>query len=529
MKVKDLALFLECSNNGTPTLETLKQYVDYMAEMKYTQLYLGLTSGFEIESEPYFAYKRGRYTVEQLREIDAYAQSRGIEVIANIQTLAHLGFLRWHECYHDLFDGANSLLVGEEKGYALIEKMIQTVSSALRSKTLHIGMDEAIDLGEGRYKEIHGKDGDKKDLLLTQLERVVKIAEKYGYERCEIWGDMFYTGGSSLTDEEIKNRLPQCVDVDLWKYTESDEKVLDEFVKRGKSFADVVNYAGAAWKISGYAPSNRYSISRMLPQMEVCARNGVQKFIVTVWSDGNNSSSIFSVLPALYAVAEYNGGSFNGVDNLNKEKFKKIVGVEYDAMMSLDYLNDPFYVHYDHFGNRSYWLLLADVFLNSYDVMVSRGTNFAYQKLAKKYAKYFDGKYGYVFKMEAALANVLAVKSELGLHIREGYEKGDLEKLRDCIRQTGLLVNRMKKFIKVFCEYYKREYFSFGIETKTLLLGGLLQRFEYVKGALEGYVKEGIKIDELEEKTLPPSIIPMPNEERCHQVNNKLLLTFNEL
>ncbi len=529
MKVNDLALFLECSNNGTPTVEALKTYIDYIAQMHYTQLYLGLTSAFEIESEPYFGYKRGRYTVAQLKEIDAYAQKKGIEVIANIQTLAHLGFLRWHECYHDLFDSANSLLVGEEKGYALIEKMIATVSSALHSKTIHIGMDEAIDLGEGRYKQIHGKEGDKKELLLTQLARVSKIVEKYGYERCEIWGDMFYTGSNTLTDEEIKQRIPDNVDVDLWKYTESDEKILDEFVKRGKSFSPVVNYAGAAWKISGYGPSNRYSISKMIPQMKVCNENGVEKFIVTVWSDGNNSASIFSVLPAVYALSEYNAGSFNGEDNLDKEKFEKIVGVEYDTMMTLDDINDPFYVRYDHFGNRSYWLLLADVLLNSYDVMVSRGTGAAYEKLAKKYAKRFNGKYGYVFEMEGALASVLAIKSELGLDIRDAYEKKDFSALNGCIRKTARLIRRMKKFIAVFCQYYKKEYYSFGIETKTLLLGGLLQRFEYVKKALEEYVNNGVKIDELEEKTLPPSIIPMPDEERCHQVNNKLLLTFNEL
>ncbi len=497
--------------------------------MGYAQLYLGLTSGFEIESEPYFAYKRGRYTVAQLREIDDYAAAKGIEVIANIQTLAHLGFLRWHECYHDLFDGANSLLVGEEKGYVLIEKMIATISSALRSKTIHIGMDEAIDLGEGKYKAIHGKEGDKKDLLLTQLDRVVKIAEKYGYQRCEIWGDMFYTGGSALTDEEIKTRLPQNVDVDLWSYVEKDEKVLDEFVKRGQSFSPTAHYAGAAWKISGFAPSNRFSVSRLLPQMKVCGERGVKKFIITVWSDGNSSASVFSVLPTLYAVAEYNKGAFDGENGLDKARFKQIVGANYDEMISLDLLNDPFNAYYDHFGNRSYWLLLSDPFLNSYDVMVERGTGEAYQAIAKGYAKSFCRKFGYVFEMEAALANVLAVKAELGLDIREGYERKDLGELQACINRTALLISRMKKFIKVFCEYFKKEYFSFGIETKTLLLGGLLQRFQYIRKALVNYVENEVKIDELEEKALPPSILPMPTGDRCHQVNNKLLLTFNEL
>lgn len=46
-------------------------------------------------------------------------------------------------------DTRGALLLKSEKTYELLENMIQSVSSPLRSKRIHIGMDEAEELGRG--------------------------------------------------------------------------------------------------------------------------------------------------------------------------------------------------------------------------------------------------------------------------------------------------------------------------------------------------------------------------------------------
>lgn len=64
---------------------------------------------YEVEYEPYFGYKRGRYSTAELSELDAYAASVGIELVPCVQTLAHLNAaFRWRkyrriqDCY-DIF------------------------------------------------------------------------------------------------------------------------------------------------------------------------------------------------------------------------------------------------------------------------------------------------------------------------------------------------------------------------------------------------------------------------------------------
>jgi N-acetyl-beta-hexosaminidase len=69
---------------------------------------------------------RGRYTKEEMKEIDAFAASLGISVIPCIQTLAHLNAIfRWKKFPNDCDD---ILLTDDERTYELIENMLSTLS-----------------------------------------------------------------------------------------------------------------------------------------------------------------------------------------------------------------------------------------------------------------------------------------------------------------------------------------------------------------------------------------------------------------
>ena len=69
---------------------------------------------------PYLGYLRGRYTAEELQELDTYAWESGVELVPCIQTLAHLEqFLQWNENI-DMRDNDTCLLVDEPKVYDFI-------------------------------------------------------------------------------------------------------------------------------------------------------------------------------------------------------------------------------------------------------------------------------------------------------------------------------------------------------------------------------------------------------------------------
>ena len=87
---KRKGIMIDCSRNAVRTPETVMRFADMMKKLGYNTLMLYTEDTYEIESEPYFGYLRGRYTKEELKRIDDYCDSLGIELIPCIQTLAHL-------------------------------------------------------------------------------------------------------------------------------------------------------------------------------------------------------------------------------------------------------------------------------------------------------------------------------------------------------------------------------------------------------------------------------------------------------
>ena len=138
--------------------EAVKNFVEIISGFGYNALMLYTEDTFEVDGEPCIGYFRGRYTQTELKEIDEYCLSRGVELIPCIQTLAHLGQLFKWDAYREICDTDDILLIGEERAYELIERMIASVRKCFRSGKIHLGMDEAHLMGFGKYKDIHGRE-----------------------------------------------------------------------------------------------------------------------------------------------------------------------------------------------------------------------------------------------------------------------------------------------------------------------------------------------------------------------------------
>lgn len=168
--VKNLGLMVDCSRNAVMRVSAVKRLIRLLARMGYAHLQLYTEDTYEIEGEPYFGYMRGRYSRQELREIVSYAAMFGIEVIPCIQTLAHLQrIFKWND-YRPIHDVGDILLVGDERTYALIEKMFVSLRDCFDSGVVNIGMDEAHLLGRGKYLDAHGY-RKRFELLTEHLEK----------------------------------------------------------------------------------------------------------------------------------------------------------------------------------------------------------------------------------------------------------------------------------------------------------------------------------------------------------------------
>ena len=98
MNFKHFGVMLDCSRNAVMKPETVKKYIDLLARLGYNTLMLYTEDTYEVDNQPYFGYLRGRYSKEELKDIDAYAASKGVELIPCVQALAHLNaIMRWRE------------------------------------------------------------------------------------------------------------------------------------------------------------------------------------------------------------------------------------------------------------------------------------------------------------------------------------------------------------------------------------------------------------------------------------------------
>ena len=261
---KNFGVLICCASNGVMKVERVKELIDILRKMGYNLLELCLDDMFKIPDEPYFGYLRGGYTGEELREMDAYAKARGIELVPAIQTLAHFKSLVKIPHYSDIVDIDDILLVDEPKTYALIEKMFSTLADCFSSRKVNIGFDEAFKVGMGNYLNKHGYI-DRFELLLRHLNRVVKIAEKYGF-RIHMWSDMFfrlanrgdYWGKDVQVPENIREKVPEDIELCYWDYYSSDEAQYDHMLEVHEQFRRELWFAGGAWSWCGFAPHNHF-------------------------------------------------------------------------------------------------------------------------------------------------------------------------------------------------------------------------------------------------------------------------------
>ncbi|MBW5481511.1 beta-N-acetylhexosaminidase [Streptomyces bambusae] len=158
------------------TVEQVKRYVDQLAQYKINTLHLHLTDDqgwrLEIESWPMLAAygggsevgggPGGAWTMDEYRELVAYAAERYVEVVPEIDmpghthaALASYADLNCDGKPRDRYTGTkvgfSSLCVRKAKTYEFVDDVLREVAEATPGRYLHIGGDEAHSTSAADY------------------------------------------------------------------------------------------------------------------------------------------------------------------------------------------------------------------------------------------------------------------------------------------------------------------------------------------------------------------------------------------
>lgn len=498
---------LDCSRNAVMTVDSVKQWIDITADLGYNMLMLYTEDTYEIKEQPYFGYLRGRYSQAEIKQINAYCAQKGMELIPNIQTLAHLNTITRWPAFAPMIDQKDFLLVGDERVYEFIEQMIATVSKTHTSKYVLVGMDEARGLGRGKYMDIHGI-CNVAEMFVYHIKRVAEIAEKYG-KTILVWGDMFHTlmGPGKHKDlpedfdRTICEQIPDNVEIVCWEYDKPYVEFYDGRIKSHNRIRENSWFTGAFRSWHGLTPHNAYSLKHIKSVMTACDMNKVRDLFFGTWGDNGAECSKYALLPSLFYAAQL----YKGITDETQihKAFEEKFGVSWEHYMLLDLPDSPNGLD-EGLYNPDKYLLYNDPFMGMMDSTLDGTEGAGFAEAARKLGEVpTNHPFAYLFATQKALAELLSIKANLGTRTRDAYHGKDKAALAAVIADYEALDAKISAFYEAYKTQWYKENKGVGFEVQDARIGGLKQRILHCKEMLIDYERGIIdRIDELEEKLL---------------------------
>lgn len=510
-----LGAMADVSRNAVMTVESVKKLCRISAIEGFNALMLYTEDTYEVEGYEYFGHLRGRYTPAELREMDDYADALGIELIPCIQTLAHLNaFFEWPSSA-PLRDCDDIMFAGDEKVYALVDKMLLTMSQNLRSKKINIGLDEAHMLGCGRYLDKNGYVR-RSDIMAMHLARVIELCKKHGYEP-RMWSDMFfrminegvYRVMGTNVPQHIIDSVPPETTLVYWEYIQTNQANYDEMFRQHKAFKNPIAFAGGDASWYGLVPLNRLARESSLAAVKSIEKNETKEIYFTMWGDDGAACSFFSTLSTLFIYGEACWESADSCDLSARERLGALLGLDYDTLLDVELINNV--PNRKLLGKVSCaptrYMLYSNVLMGKFDAHVPAGTDRHFAAQAERWHAEAEnnGEYGYIFKSFAALCDVLAIKAEMGIRMYNAYHENDRETLEHmCEVEIDELIRRVEVFHDVFRAQWLKENKAFGFDVHDIRLGGLIGQLKSAKVEMRAYLDgERDAIEELEAPRIP--------------------------
>lgn len=525
--IKEVSFSLDASRNGVMKVPVLKKFIAYLATLGFNTLYMYTEDTYEVEGLDYFGYLRGAYSQEEIEELVQFAEKFSMEIVPSIQTLAHLTqFLKWYPV-HEIRDDQNTMLIGAEKTYEAIDKMIQACKTMYKTDRIHLGMDEAYQAGLGQYLELHGYTN-RTDLMIYHMNRVTDMVKAHGMKPL-IWSDFIY----KLLDQNNRQglyalgvaidtvkatELPDGLTYIHWDYGGEDVSKYEKAIGNHLEFCDLDHYtlAGGAHIWNRIVPNHGKSLKTIEASIEACRNKGVKSVMLTTWGDdGQETDHWHALLSAVnYVQAIYSVINEDEVEQIYETLFGTGTYAFMNQLGRLDEVESVTEFN-SNMTNISKLLLWQDPIFGIYDYHVAKhneeedhSLSSYYEKLANQLMTIsISGKqpnFEIIQKHYATLASVLALKAELGVDLRNNRLKEDKQALEELATDTIThLIEGVQALKETHYQMWHYTYKVNGWEVLELRYAGLISRLKTTQMKINAYLAGTESLDELLEERLP--------------------------
>ena len=502
-------VMLDMSRNAVMSKAGLTEYFTYMAMMGLNMVRFYMEDVYEIEDYKYFGYMRGRYSRQELKEIDDLADMFGIELSPIIQTLGHMEmYLKNAEAF-PVRDTARALLVENEATYTLIDKMFASLKDCFRSNKLNFGMDECWNIGRGEYLH-HYRGGvvDSGRLYFEHMKKVVEIGLKYDYD-LRMFGGAIPLMTEPEWYEDFENFKYVTVETGLYDGNLSDEE-LDKIANLYPALGAKFNIIGGLQTWRGFVPETYIGLDNAKGIMDYAIKRGIKEVFGTIWVDGGAEINHILTLPIVQVYAEKMYCK-NATEEQVKENFEFITGTCFQAfkdMAGFHNLNQGGNLRESsekYIGKR---LIYNDVLCGLSDYYLFEDDYVShYAALKEKFTAYKNRNDAFKlhYAVVEALFDVLTDKCYVASKLKKAYDADDREFLSEVANK---ILPCLKEKVEVLRKLHRTQWMStrkaFGYELLDIRYGAIANRCDTGSYRINSYLNGEIgAIEELAEPRLP--------------------------
>jgi hypothetical protein len=225
---QDRGVYYDVCRGRVPTLASLLQQADLLAQFKINHLELYVEHTFHFRGHPDIGRGASPLTADDLLSLDQHCADRNIELVPSLASFGHMSQVLKHPQYHDLAEdwGVGKYLDPEAerhiriKGWTLspanpliypfLDSLFAEFLPLFRSKRFNVCCDETFDLGLGQSYELCRRRG-KGRVYLDHILKLRNLAQRHG-KRILFWGDII------RNHPKLIREIPKDVTILDWGY-----------------------------------------------------------------------------------------------------------------------------------------------------------------------------------------------------------------------------------------------------------------------------------------------------------------------
>ena len=386
---------LDISRGRMPKVESIKQMIDYLANLKYNEFQLYMEGDcFKISAFPEYTKDFDCLCADDIKEIDAYCKERFIDFVANQNSFGHCGpwlekdeFRHLALCPEGEYGSTLNPLLPESLEF--VDKLYSSLLPHYSTEYVNVGFDEAYELGKYQMEEYSNKHG-KAVAFMEWLQKVAALAkDKYG-KKIQFWSDMIYN------NPETYKMIPKDAIALEWGYDLiQSQRMAEHCIGYQKEGIDYYICPSCNTQLS-FVGRNDCSTFNIRTAAEVGAKYGARGLLLTDWGcgDGHPSFWVWSVVSIALAAqygwnigAEQDGESFKADFIRNAESYADEVvfgrrGVaELMYRMANYYFLEPERVHSGTMCGESFKMPINETCFGNIFELRDRGDKFYFENV----------------------------------------------------------------------------------------------------------------------------------------------------